>query len=259
VPEGADLLILAVPDDALAPTVAVLADAAAIHAGQIVAHTSGAHGVEVLAPVAGAGVAGAGVVGAGVTGAAIEAWPLAIHPAMTFAGTPLDLERLNAGIAFGVTAPAALRPFVERLVGGLNGTVEWIVPEVRPLYHAALAHGANHLVTLVNEAADLLRAAGVHGPERVLRPLLSAALDNALQVGDAALTGPVARGDAGTVAAHLAILGAIAPASVPPYAALARRTADRAAAAGTLRPSDAARVLDVLDVVDVRAVPKVAA
>ena len=121
-----------------------------------------------------------------------------------------------------------------------------LAEDARPLYHAALAHGANHLVTLVNEAADRLRDAGVRRPERVLRPLLTAALDNALRSGDAALTGPVSRGDAGTVARHLAVLQRTAPGSVPPYLALARRTADRALAAGRLRPVDAGPLLEVL-------------
>jgi predicted short-subunit dehydrogenase-like oxidoreductase (DUF2520 family) len=120
---------------------------------------------------------------------------------------------------------------------------EWVAEQSRPLYHAALAHGANHLVTLVNEAADLLRGAGIEHPERVLSPLLHAALDNALRLGDAALTGPVSRGDAGTVASHLQRMPAE---SVPAYLALARRTADRAIASGRLRPQDAASLLDVL-------------
>ena len=106
--------------------------------------------------------------------------------------------------------------------------------------------GANHLVTLVNEATDLLRRAGVGDPGRVLRPLLQAALDNALASGDAALTGPVSRGDAGTVAGHLRTLAEQAPDAVPGYAALARLTAGRALAAGRLSPAQAGPLLDVL-------------
>ena len=106
--------------------------------------------------------------------------------------------------------------------------------------------GANHLVTLVNEAADLLARAGVAEPGRVLSPLLHAALDNALRVGDAALTGPVSRGDAGTVAGHLRVLGERAPDAVPGYAAMARLTAGRALAAGRITPTQAAPLVDVL-------------
>jgi len=229
VARDADLLLLAVPDDALAGLAAGLAETGALRPGQYVVHTSGAHGLAVLAPVVTAG-----------------AHPLALHPAMTFTGTARDLDRLAAGVTFGVTVPATLRPLATRLVADLGGEPEWIDESARPLYHAALAHGANHLVTLVNEAMDRLRDAGVAHPERVLRPLLSAALDNTLKLGDAALTGPVSRGDAGTVAGHLAVLAETAPGSVPPYLALARRTADRAIAAGRLRPVDAGPLLAVL-------------
>ncbi|MFG1652855.1 Rossmann-like and DUF2520 domain-containing protein [Micromonospora sp. NPDC049275] len=223
-----DLLLIAVPDDALAGVVAGLAGQGALHPGQVVAHTSGAHGLAVLAPAA-----------------AVGARPLALHPAMTFTGTPDDLPRL-AGISYGVTAPADLRPLAARLVTDLGGVPEWVAEADRPLYHAALAHGANHLVTLVNEATDRLRDAGVARPEKVLAPLLRAALENALRLGDDALTGPVSRGDAGTVERHLARLAATAPESVPAYLALARRTADRAIAAGRLRPVDAQSLLGVL-------------
>jgi predicted short-subunit dehydrogenase-like oxidoreductase (DUF2520 family) len=217
--EATDLLLLAVPDDALTGVVAGLAATRALRAGQIVAHTSGAHGLSVF--------------GAGVDG-------VALHPAMTFTGTGADLDRLP-GIAWGVTTPD--RAFATRLVADLGGVPEWIAEDARPVYHAALAHGANHLVTLVNEAADLLRAAGVDRPGRVLSPLLHAALDNALRLGDAALTGPVSRGDAGTVRKHLDRMPSDA---IPAYLALARRTADRAIAAGRLRPQDAALLMDVL-------------
>lgn len=228
VARGAGLVILAVPDDVLAPLVAHLAESGVFHKGQTLAHTSGAHGLGILHPAVALGVR-----------------PLAMHPAMTFTGTAADLDRL-AGAAFGVTAPPDVRPFATRLVADLGGVPEWIDEQQRVMYHTALAHGANHLVTLVNEARDRLRDAGVTRPEQVLRPLLEAALGNALALGDAALTGPVSRGDAGTIARHLATLEAAAPESKPVYLALARRTADRAIAAGRLSPDSAAPLLDVL-------------
>jgi predicted short-subunit dehydrogenase-like oxidoreductase (DUF2520 family) len=226
----ADLVIFAVPDDVLAPLVAHLAESGAFRgSGQVVAHTSGAHGVGVLHPAVAKG-----------------SRPLALHPAMTFTGRPEDLDRLREGISFGVTAPADVRPLADALVRRLGGSAEWIPEERRALYHTALAHGANHLVTLVNDALDRLRDAGVRHPERVLDPLLHAALDNTLRMGDAALTGPVSRGDAGTVSRHLDVLAATAPDSLPTYLALARRTADRAIAAGRLGGAQAAPLLDAL-------------
>jgi predicted short-subunit dehydrogenase-like oxidoreductase (DUF2520 family) len=223
-----DLLLLAVPDDALTGVVAGLAGTGALRPGQLVAHTSGAHGLAVLAPAV-----------------AVGAGPLALHPAMTFTGTAVDLARLP-GVCYGVTAPPELRAVAVRLVADLGGVPEWIDEVDRVLYHAALAHGANHLVTLVNEAVDRLRDAGVRQPGKLLGPLLGAALDNALRLGDAALTGPVSRGDAGTVRGHLDRLAAHAPESLPAYLALARRTADRAIAAGRLRPRDAVHLLEAL-------------
>jgi predicted short-subunit dehydrogenase-like oxidoreductase (DUF2520 family) len=227
----AELVIFAVPDDVLGALVADLAESGTFHKGQVVAHTSGAHGTGILHPAVARG-----------------ARPLALHPAMTFTGTAADLDRLAAGVSFGVTAPEDVRPLARRLVADLGGTVEWIEERHRALYHAALAHGANHLVTIVNEAMDRLRDAGVVHPERVLAPLLQAALDNTLRLGDAALTGPVSRGDAGTVVKHLDTLAATAPESVPAYLALARRTADRAIAAGQLTPHAAEPLLDALAV-----------
>jgi predicted short-subunit dehydrogenase-like oxidoreductase (DUF2520 family) len=228
VPDGVDLVLFAVPDDVLGPIIAELTSAGALRSGQLVGHLSGAHGLALLAPASDAG-----------------AQPFAIHPAMTFTGTADDLLRLE-GISYGVTTPPALAGMVEQLVADLRGKVEWIAEERRALYHAALVHGANHLITLVNEAVDRLLDAGVRAPASVLRPLLIASLDNTLRLGDAALTGPVSRGDAGTVAAHLDAFRAVAPESVPPYAVLARRTADRAIAAGRLLQADAAPLLDVL-------------
>ncbi|GAB7192713.1 hypothetical protein NUM3379_34220 [Kineococcus sp. NUM-3379] len=235
----ADLVLLAVPDDALAPLVADLTAAGAWRAGQLLVHTSGRVGTSVLAPAAAAG-----------------ALPLALHPAMTFTGTSLDLARL-ATACFAVTAPAALLPVAEALVRECGATPVVVAEEDRPLYHAALAHGANHLVTLVAQAAEALRAAlpqadpqaGPEVVERVLRPLLQAALDNALAAGDGALTGPVARGDAGTVATHLAVLRARAgTGTAAVYARVAGAALERATGSGRLAPAAAAAVRAALEV-----------
>jgi predicted short-subunit dehydrogenase-like oxidoreductase (DUF2520 family) len=226
--EAADLVLLTVPDDALAGLVSGLAATGAPLAGRLIAHASGRHGLAVLEPATRLG-----------------ALPLALHPVMTFTGRPDDVDRL-AGICFGVTAPEALRPVAEVLVMEMGGEPVFIAEEYRELYHAALAGAANHLVTQVVQGCELLAKAGVGQPARMLGPLLSAALDNALRLGDAALTGPVARGDAATVASHLAALRAVAPEALPAYLSLARLTASRAMASGMLAAPDAQRLLDVL-------------
>jgi predicted short-subunit dehydrogenase-like oxidoreductase (DUF2520 family) len=225
---AADLVLLTVPDDVLPGLVEGLAATGAPYEGRLVAHASGAHGIRVLSPATRAG-----------------ALPLALHPVMTFAGREDDVDRIK-GVSFGVTAPDQLRPAAEALVIEMGGEPVFIAEENRALYHAALAFAANHLVTLVSQAGSLLRDAGVDNPDRMLGPLLGAALDNALRFGDAGLTGPVARGDDGTVAAHIEAIAAHDPAALPAYRALARLTADRALAAGTLSASDAERLLDVL-------------
>ena len=174
--------------------------------------------------------------------------PLALHPAMTFTGHAARprparrghlVRRHRAATTCARRHPARRRPRRQRSSGSPR--------TARPLYHAALAHGANHLVTLVNEAIDRLRDAGVRAPRAGARRRCCAPRwRTRCAHGDAALTGPVARGDAGTIAKHLAALRATAPDSVPAYLALARRTADRAIASGRLRPIDAEPLLGVL-------------
>jgi predicted short-subunit dehydrogenase-like oxidoreductase (DUF2520 family) len=227
--ERAELVLLTVPDDALADLVAGLAATGAWQPGQLVVHTSGRFGWRVLGPAVQAG-----------------AIPLALHPAMTFTGTSLDLVRLT-DCCFGVTAPNPVLPIAQALVVEMGAEPVVVDEDLRPLYHAALAHGANHLVTLVAQSLELLRLAGVEDPGRLLGPLLSAALDNALRRGDDALTGPVARGDAGTVAVHVEALTAAGAGEVlATYRSLARTTADRALASGRLRPAAAEALLTAL-------------
>lgn len=229
VARASDLLLLTVPDDMLPNVVRVLTDSGALRAGQIVVHTSGRHGLAVLEPAA-----------------AVGARTIALHPAMTFTGTPVDLDRLG-GCVFGLTSGPSERELAERLVADLRGRPTWVPEEMRTLYHAGLAHGANHLVTLVSEAMGLLGAAGVSDPAGTLRPLLQAALDNALAHGDAALTGPIVRGDVQTVAAHLADITTKAPDTLPSYVALARATLDHAVTDGRLLPIQARKIARLLD------------
>lgn len=229
VARSCDVLLLTVPDDMLGNVVEMLAASGALHQGQMVVHTSGRHGLAVLAPAASVG-----------------ARVIAMHPAMTFTGTSLDLGRLT-GCVFGITAGDAERDITTGLVADLGGRPMWVPEDRRTLYHAGLAHGANHLVTLVTEAMEMLSAAGGDDPAGTLRPLLEAALDNALNQGDAALTGPIVRGDVSTVRAHLSEVAANAPQTLSSYVALARATLYRAVADGRLLPIRAQKIADLLD------------
>jgi predicted short-subunit dehydrogenase-like oxidoreductase (DUF2520 family) len=232
----AELLLLAVPDSELAGLVSGLAATAAVRPGTIVAHTSGANGVGILAPLAQDGCI-----------------PLAIHPAMTFTGSDEDISRLPDA-CFGITAADDVGyAIAQSLVLEMGGEPVRVREDVRVLYHAALAHAGNHIVTVLADALDALRAA-LRGSEllgqqlvddqpgglaeRVIGPLARAALENTLQRGQAALTGPVARGDAAAVAAHLAALTEAAPELAHAYRVNALRTAQRAHA-----PEDVVEVL----------------
>lgn len=229
VARACDLLLLTVPDDMLANVATMLSASGAISPGQVVVHTSGRHGLAVLAEAA-----------------AVGARTMAIHPAMTFTGTSVDLERLP-GCVYGVTVADSERELARSLVVDLGGRPMWVPEAHRTLYHAGLAHGANHLVTLVSEAMEILAASGADDPAATLRPLLTAALDNALGLGDAALTGPIVRGDAGTVRDHLTDLLANAPHTLPSYVALARATLSRAVTDGRVLPIRAAKIAAILD------------
>jgi predicted short-subunit dehydrogenase-like oxidoreductase (DUF2520 family) len=242
VARACDVLLLTVPDDMLRNVVTVLSASGALREGQYVVHTSGRHGLAVLEPAR-----------------AIGARPVAMHPAMTFTGTALDLERLDEGCVFGLTAGPDERGFAERLVDDLGGRPIWVPEEMRTLYHAGLAHGANHLVTLVSEAMEMLAAAGSDDPAGTLRPLLTAALDNALEQGDAALTGPIVRGDVNTIRAHLAEIAGNAPQAMTSYVALARATLARAVTDGRVLPIRALKINEVLDTAVADAAADVAA
>lgn len=221
---NAELLLLAVPDTELAGLVSGLAATAAVRPGTIVAHTSGANGIGVLAPLS-------------------DCIPLAIHPAMTFTGSDEDITRL-ARTCFGITAADEVGYAIgQSLVLEIGGEPFRVREEARTLYHAALSHAGNHIVTVLADALDALRSAlpgelGLDDPdgiaERVLGPLVRAAVENTLRRGQAALTGPVARGDAEAIVGHLAALMAVDSGVAEAYRVNALRTAQRAHAPDTV-------------------------
>ena len=217
-----ELLILAVPDSVLSDLVRGFSSSEVFIPGQFVAHTSGSYGISVF-------------------DSAPQVSPMAIHPVMTFTGTSVDLARL-ADTPFGVTTTDALRPVAEALVVEMGGEPVWVPEESRAIYHTAMVLGSNYLNVLVNEAASLLAQSGMESPQRLLAPLLSASLDNALRLGDKGLTGPVARGDCEVVRKHLDALRD-RPSSQSAYRALARLATDRALAAGLLSVDQAADLL----------------
>ncbi|WP_084039231.1 Rossmann-like and DUF2520 domain-containing protein [Demequina sp. NBRC 110053] len=231
---AAELVLLAVPDDSLAAVAAGLRTLGAWRPGQIVMHASGRYGTEVLADASASG-----------------AIPLAIHPAMTFTGTSMDLARL-ADATFAVSAATPVLPIAQALTVEMGGEPLVIADADRAAYHAALVHGANHVVTAVTQAAATLARMGVDEPGRVLGPLVHASVEGALSEAPGAvatLTGPVVRGDAGTVAAHLAALDG-QPETLAAYRAMARATADLALSGGRIGPAAYADIIATLGVED---------
>ncbi|QQT69214.1 DUF2520 domain-containing protein [Brevibacterium casei] len=232
--ERAELLLVAVPDDEISSLVSGLAALGRIHAGQIIVHCAGRFGTDVLEPATGVG-----------------ALPIALHPSLTFTGTALDLPRLRQSTV-AVTAPALIRPVGEALVVEMGAEPIEIAEADRPLYHAAITHASNHTITIISEALDMLTEAGVDDPSRVLTALVDASVANTLQNGAKALTGPVSRGDAGTLAAHLAALSEYSlsvssPATRNSYIALARSTTAKALALGRITEAQAQEILALLD------------
>lgn len=235
-----ELIVVSVPDAELAAVISQVAASPGLRPSTLVAHTAGAHGIGILDPIAARG-----------------ALPLALHPAMTFVGSTDDTTRL-ARACFGITAADPIGDAIgASLVMEMGGEPVRIPEDHRTLYHAALAHGANHLIALISDAVAVLNAAiegdagdtgaanaTVDGDatrlaERILAPLVTASLSNVLELGPSALTGPVARGDAAAVTAHLRALRAIPGGDGPhgiadAYRTLARRAADQSGAPATL-------------------------
>jgi predicted short-subunit dehydrogenase-like oxidoreductase (DUF2520 family) len=226
---GSDILVLSVSDDAIGLVCADLVAGGHLRVGQYVLHVSGAHGLKVLAPAADEG-----------------AVPIALHPAMTFPGLDSDVDNL-AGLAYAVTSRLAERPDAEQFVRDLGGVPVWIADEDRTLYHAALVLGANNLITLVAAAMEALATAGVEDAGFVIAPLLRASLENALRLGDDALTGPVRRADTGTIDAHVRALRDRAPDLVMGYLQFGLVTARRAKQAALNDARDLDRVIALLE------------
>ena len=193
VPTGTTIVILAVPDRALAEVAYDLSLTGPAPPGCAVFHLSGALSTEALAPLHGVGY----TVGS-------------IHPLQAVADPWLSGDRLM-GAAFAIAGEPAALSAARRLVDELAGRALVIPPQFRPIYHAAASVASNFLVALLAFSVRLMEQAGVPEGEALpaLLPLVRGTLDNLEQLGvPAALTGPIARGDVDTVRLHLARLSA---------------------------------------------------
>jgi predicted short-subunit dehydrogenase-like oxidoreductase (DUF2520 family) len=223
-----ELAILTVPDDAIR----AVAGSMRLYSGQALIHTSGLLGREVLAAAVGAGC----YIGA-------------FHPLVSFTS---DVERSVAGLK-GATIALESDPQILGMLADmaeLIGGVPVRLPEgTKAAYHAAAVLASGGLVALLDAVVKLGAAAGMdeHGAVAVYGRLMEETLANARAIGvDAALTGPVTRGDVGTLEAHIEALRRLAPGVVDLYVAAALREADIAAERGSLTPDAAERVRSAL-------------
>ncbi|GAA4481122.1 hypothetical protein GCM10023171_09080 [Microbacterium panaciterrae] len=160
---ASQLVVLAVPHDQLPDLAAGLAEVEAFQPGQLVLHPDPAYGTDVLEPAVRRG-----------------AIPLAVHPAITFTGTTLDLRQLQASYA-GVTAPAMVLPIAQALAVELGCEPVVIAEADRPAYAEAIATASEFARSIVGQATGILRGIGVENPGGYLSALVSSTFDRALR------------------------------------------------------------------------------
>jgi predicted short-subunit dehydrogenase-like oxidoreductase (DUF2520 family) len=222
-----ELIILAVPDDA----VAGLAGSLRMYSGQAMVHTSGALGAEVLAPAMAAGTQ----IGA-------------FHPLVAFADTERAVEALH-GATIAIEGDDQLAAMLADMAEAIGATPVRLAPGSKAAYHAAAVLAAGGFIALLDAIAELGRAAGLDeaGSLAIYGPLIEGTLANARALGiRAALTGPMTRGDVGTLETHLAALRAHAPGALDLYVAAARREVDLAEGRGALAPDASAKMREML-------------
>jgi predicted short-subunit dehydrogenase-like oxidoreductase (DUF2520 family) len=234
---GASIVFLTVPDDAIGPLCDEIAGKEGWRHGQGVVHCSGALPSTVLGA-------------AKAQGARVASF----HPLQAFANLQAALKNMP-GSTFALEGDPALVAELARLVEALGGTPLHMRAEDKTLYHAAAVMSSNYLVTLAALASELLVRDGI-APDattavRHLVPLLRGTLDNLQALGlPGALTGPLARGDAGTIARHLKALERGAPDTADLYRHLARLTLPMAEEKGSLDEAEVGRLREALEMQD---------
>jgi predicted short-subunit dehydrogenase-like oxidoreductase (DUF2520 family) len=213
--DAAEMVFITTPDDVIARVCSELQ----WHEGQSVVHCSGAHSVDILES-------------ARRLGASVGSF----HPLQTFASVDQAIRNLP-GTTFALEAEESLLSTLKELAELLNG--DWV--ELRPgdkvLYHTAAVFACNYLVTLVKLAQDLWKDFGVSSKEatRALLPLIKGTINNIDNIGlPDCLTGPVARGDLGTIDRHLSTLEARSPSLLTTYKELGLQTIPIALAKGKI-------------------------
>jgi predicted short-subunit dehydrogenase-like oxidoreductase (DUF2520 family) len=226
--EEVELIILAVPDDAIAP----LAGTLRMYSGQAMIHTSGALGADVLAPAMAAGTQ----VGS-------------FHPLVAFADTERAVTALH-GATVAIEADDQLAAMLAAMAEAIGATPVRLASGSKAAYHAAAVLAAGGFVALLDAIAELGRVAGLDeaGSLAIYGGLIEGTLGNARALGiAAALTGPITRGDVGTLRSHLDALRAHAPRAMALYVAAARREIELAEGRGALGPDVAGAMRGALE------------
>jgi predicted short-subunit dehydrogenase-like oxidoreductase (DUF2520 family) len=227
VADNAELVFITTPDDAIAR----VASQIKWHPGQGVVHCSGADSTDILKP-------------AKKLGAQVGVF----HPLQTFADFKQAMENIP-GSTFGLEADEPLLKTLKEMVAALGG--HWVELKAgdKVLYHAAAVIACNYMVTLVKLATDLWQTFGVPPQKatQALLPLMRGTIHNIETVGiPRCLTGPVARGDAGTIKKHLSALEKAAPHLVATYRELGLETIPIAVAKGTINQKQAEELRVIL-------------
>ncbi len=160
-----DLVLLAIPSAEISDTVSNLANSNSWRPGQLVVHFAAEYGYEILQEAMSQG-----------------AISLAIHPAMHFTGTSLDLRRMKESY-FAVSAPQVALPIVQALVIEMGAEPIVIEASQRESYAEAIEVASNFSAMIVNQAVGLLEQVGVPNPELVIAPVIESAVDQALSKG----------------------------------------------------------------------------
>jgi predicted short-subunit dehydrogenase-like oxidoreductase (DUF2520 family) len=205
VADASDLVFITTPDDAIA----TVASQVNWHRGQSVVHCSGADSTAVLEPARKAGASTGG-----------------FHPLQTFAGIEQAVANIP-GSTFAIEAEEPLKTTLKEMAMALGGNWIELKAADKAAYHAAAVFACNYLVTLVKLATDLWQTFSIPPDKatRALLPLLRGTLNNIETLGiPQCLTGPIARGDTGTITKHINTLQEKAPALVQPYKELGRQT-----------------------------------
>jgi predicted short-subunit dehydrogenase-like oxidoreductase (DUF2520 family) len=227
----ATCIFITTPDDAIASVCCQIVKKGGVNRGDKVIHMSGACGLDLLEPARQAG-----------------ALVASIHPLQSFANIEGAIQNIPSS-TFGITANEDIREWSERLVRELGGIPVEVTEAIKPLYHAAACMASNYLTTLIHAVEDICLSMGMGRDDavRAFWPLITGTLKNIENKGSVqALTGPISRGDAGTIEQHIRVFRETLPDYLPAYCAMGLLTVELARKRNSLSPERADIIKNIL-------------